>query len=507
MWYNVIIIKNIIRGNIMTRNEKRAYGLMKIRNMRLSMIIGYAIIIVAAIIGVTLFAVDTSERVLKNKVSSMTSSLNAQLNINLNNYLSRLENAATLAFSIDEAYTYDTVEKSNDEYEAINTEKTISDQLSRICLMENFVDYGIVYRNNDVIGNISKGTKGLFGDTMFADFENMISRKRTLDGWYTGYQNDYERIYYVKRIHDNALLVISIYTSELSGVLKNPETENGMTIRLTDSNYIIMNSTEKDETGNSLPFEISMQIEGKDASTILGDTYLTTVNSCDVGWYVICSVPTDIIMKEKNQMQIYIYLAAALAAVLAVIIGFFVTSRLADPARVVAANLSEGLRDEEFSTIFSKSAFMERTDTILSEQKNSHAMILIDMDNYREMTYNFGRSYAEGNLGRLVNEIQRLFPKADCIGRVDTDLFAVLISINEKDKMASRKELSRKCAEVCTQFRSAAQTDRGIFPITVSIGTAVSPENGMTADKVFDCANIALFTAKRNGKDSFVIYD
>ncbi|MCM1507607.1 MAG: diguanylate cyclase [Ruminococcus flavefaciens] len=491
----------------MTRNEKRAYGLMKIRSMRFSMIIGYAMIVVTAIICVTLFAVNTSENVLKNKVSSMTSSLNAQLNINLNNYLSRMENAATLAFSIDEAYTYDTADKEKDEYEAINTEKIISDELSRICLMENFVDYGIVYRNGDTIGNISKGTKGLFGDTMFEDFENMISRNRTLDGWYTGYQDDYERIYYVKRIHDNALLVISIYTSELSGVLENPETESGMTIRLTDNKYIIMNSTEKDETGNNLPLEISQQVEGKDASTVLGDTYLTTVNSCDIGWYVICSVPTDVIMKEKDQMQIYIYIMAGVSAILAVLVGIFFTSRLTDPARVVAANLGEGSRDEEFSTIFTKGAFMEKTDNILSEQKGSHAILLIDMDNYREMSYTFGRSYAEGNIGRLVNEIQRLFPKAECMGRIDTDLFAVLINISEKDKMMTRKELSRKCAEVCTDFRSSAQTDRGIFPITVSIGTAVSPDNGLTADKIFDCASIALFTAKKNGKDSFVIYD
>lgn len=491
----------------MTRNEKRAYGLMKIRSMRLSMIIGYVVIILSSILGVTLFSVTKSEKVIQQKVSSLTSSLNAQLNINLNNYLSRMENSATLAFSIDEAYTYDTTEKSVDEYEAINTEKTISNELKKICLMENFVDYGIVYRTGDTIGNISKGTKSLFGDEMFENLEKMITRKRTLDGWQTGYQNDYERIYYVKRIHDNALLVISIYTSEISDVLENPESDNGMTIRLTDNKYIIMNSTEKDETGKSLPEEISSQIIGKDASTILSNDYLITVNSCDVGWYVICSVPTDVIMKEKNQMQLYIYIGAALAALLAVVIGVFFTSKLTDPARIVAANLRENNYDEEFSTIATKNAFMEKADTIIADPKNAHAVLLIDIDNYREMSYNFGRSYSEGNVGRLVNEIQRIFPKAECVGRISNDLFAVLIPVNEKDKMMNRKELSRKCAEVCTEYRSVAQTDRGIFPITLSIGVAVSPDSGVTIDRVYDCANIALFTAKKSGKDCFVIYD
>ncbi|MDE6539347.1 MAG: diguanylate cyclase, partial [Ruminococcus sp.] len=209
----------------------------------------------------------------------------------------------------------------------------------------------------------------------------------------------------------------------------------------------------------------------------------------------------------KNQMQIYIYLVALLSAVLAVVIGIFFTSKLTDPARIVAANLSESSRDEEFSSVLTKGAFIERVDTIFSEQKDTYAMLLIDIDNYSEMTYSFGRSYAEGTIGRLVNEIQRLFPKAQCVGRINIDMFAVLINVTEKDNMLIRKELSKKCVEVCTDFRNAVQTDRGIFPITVSIGTAVSPDNGLTADKVFDCANIALFTAKKNGKDSFVIYD
>lgn len=493
----------------MTRNEKRAYSLMKIRRMKLSMIIGYAVIVAVAIAGITIFAVNTNEKVLKNKVRSMTSSLNVQLDLNLNSYLSRMENTATLAFAIDEAYTYDAGDKPEDEYEAINTEKVIEQELSRICLMENFVDYGIVYRNNSTIGNISKGTKSLFGDTMFEDFESMISRNRTHDGWYTGYNDDYERIYYVKKIHDNALIVISLYTSELKDVFDNPETLSDMTIRLTDSQYRIIYSSANNESGNSLPNEISQQIEGKDVSTIFDKQYLTTVNPSDVGWYVICSIPTDIIMREQTRMQLYIYLAAVAAAIIAIIIGIFFTSRLADPARVVAANLKDGMRDDEFNTVLAKSAFMEKADTVISEKKetDSYAMILIDMDNYREMIYSFGRSYAEGTLSRLVNEIQRLFPKSECTGRISTDLFAVLIQINEKDKMLGRKELSRKCAEICTQFRSSATTEKGVFPITVSIGTAVSSETEKTAEQIFDCADIALYTAKKSGKDGFVIYD
>ena len=139
----------------------------------------------------------------------MASSLTVQMKLNINSYISRMETIATLAFASEEAYTYDATATDNDEYESLNTEKIISDKLYSLCIMENFVDYGIVYRNNRTVGKVSNGTVNLFGDRIFTDLSTMISRQRTSDGWGTGYNDDFKRIYYVKQIHENAILVLS----------------------------------------------------------------------------------------------------------------------------------------------------------------------------------------------------------------------------------------------------------------------------------------------------------
>ena len=132
----------------MTRDQIQTIGLEKIKKMSVLMITGYAAIVIAAIIGITAFIVTTYDELTKEKVSSMTSTLNVQLKLNLEAYLSRMETIGTLAYSVDNAYSYDASDPSNDEYEAINTEKQIASDLSSLCLMENFVDYGIVYANN-----------------------------------------------------------------------------------------------------------------------------------------------------------------------------------------------------------------------------------------------------------------------------------------------------------------------------------------------------------------------
>ena len=79
--------------------------------MNLLMIIGYSVIVLAAVLGITLFAVNRYNKVIKDKVSSMTASLNSQLILNLDSYLKRMETVGTLAFSVDNAYSYDAAVK------------------------------------------------------------------------------------------------------------------------------------------------------------------------------------------------------------------------------------------------------------------------------------------------------------------------------------------------------------------------------------------------------------
>ena len=331
----------------MTSKEKRIQGLMKLRKMRIWMIFAYAMIVIAALFFVSLFTSQKNETVMKEKVSSMTSSLNVQLRMNLENYLSRMESVATLAFSIEDAYTYDATTTTLEEYDKLTLEKNLSDELFKLCLMENFVDYGIIYRDNSKLGKISNGTLELFGNDMFIDLKAMISRQRTHDGWFAGYKNNYERVYYVKQIHDNAILVMSFYTTELEDIFDNPETLNDMIIRLTDKNYKIIYSSEGDELGYPLPDDISEIAQENTAGAVLDESNLTTVNICNGGWKIICSIPTAVILQEEEQTQASARIVTVIAAFLAIVAGSAFSFMLSDPISMIAMNLDDDKKEEK----------------------------------------------------------------------------------------------------------------------------------------------------------------
>lgn len=333
----------------MTRQEERVRAILKLRRLKRMMVIGYGVIVAIAVIGVTLFSTWENQRIFSSKIRSMSANLNVQMKLNLDNYLARMERIGTLAFSIDEAYTYDATDDSNDEYNAIKTEKAISEQLLSLCLMENFVDYGIVYRNNHTIGKISNGTTELFGNALYEGLEGMISRERTHDGWHTGYNDDYTRIYYVKRIHENAVLVLSFYTMELERLFDNPETFEYMTVRLADdSSRVVYSSDKEDILGGSLPTYMMRYTTSSVTGSLIDANHLVSIDPCEVGWYIISTIPTDIVMRERNQSLIYIYIAAGVATLLAVLAGWLFSNKVSDPISMIALNLSaDDLEDDE----------------------------------------------------------------------------------------------------------------------------------------------------------------
>ncbi len=493
----------------MGKREQSRPSLRNIRILQIAMIIGYAAIIIIVVFSLTKLAVKKTDTVLKNKVISMSSSLNVQMKLNMDSYISRMETIGTLAFGSEEAYTYDATDPNNDEYEAINTEKAITEKLYSLCIMDNFCDYGIVYRNNRTVGKISNGTSSLMGDTMYEELSSMITRQSTHDGWCAGYKGDLRRIYYVKRVHDNAVLVMSFYTSELESVFDNPETLADMDIRLVNSDYDILYSSRGEEKGEQLPGSIIRRVEGKTSATVMDNDYLVSVNSCVDDWYVICSIPTRIILREKNDMQYYIYMAGLIAALLAVLFGTVMSIRLTRPVKQAVAILDTKANNDQLTGILNKLAFNDRVSGRLGSSLSieRHALILLDLDNFKGVNDTLGHAYGDKVLAKTGSILRADFSTEDFLGRIGGDEFCVFVNSSPSDDTDYDEFIRKKCESLCSAYRAYYSGDKGDYKISASIGVSFFPEHGSTFEELYAASDKALYKAKKGGKDSYAFYD
>ena len=480
------------------------------RKLKFSMIAYYAFIIIGITVFISLSTINMTDDVLKSKVSELTTDLNVQMQMNMNSYLSRVETMATLIFAEKEAYTYDATDERIEQYDALRIETSISDRLSSLCLMENFVDFSIIYRNNHVVGKLSNNTKDLFADRLYEDLAAIINRERTHDGWLAGYSGNYNRIYYVKRVNDNAVLLTSFYTTELESVFEHPGGLADMTVELIDENDVAIYSSIDGMTGLPIDGDIGRRVSGYDSATLLDDDYLLSVNPCGDNWRVVSSIPTKIILKEKNAIEVYILAIGAIAAIIAIVLSMILSFGVSSSVDKTFTTLNTQAHMDQLTGVLNKRAFEVRVDGLLKgAPKDAHyAMMLIDIDNFKSVNDTYGHAFGDKVLAGVGEIMRKTFRSEDSLGRIGGDEFCVFMSI--AGEMSDEERLAlihRKCGELCENLRRHYSAGDGEYVGSASVGVSVYPANGGSFSELYRMADRALYSTKGSGKDNYSIWE
>lgn len=143
------------------------------------------------------------------------------------------------------------------------------------------------------------------------------------------------------------------------------------------------------------------------------------------------------------------------------------------------------------------------TEYLSSEEgkQNQHALLILDIDNFKSINDNQGHLQGDSVLKTVSGSLQGIFRSTDILGRIGGDEFILFLKNISKPEAAIRKAKEINCA-----LKSLSIGDCSHRPLSASIGIALCPENGATFDELYRSADIALYQAKKNGKDSYVLY-
>lgn len=143
-----------------------------------------------------------------------------------------------------------------------------------------------------------------------------------------------------------------------------------------------------------------------------------------------------------------------------------------------------------------------------SFKNTHHSFIMIDIDDFKQINDKFGHIGGDELLKKFAEHLKKLFTDNAIIGRMGGDEFIIYIhdypdKIWLEDKVRSlcqsMKELS---VELTNQFNAKHEMN-----ISISVGVAVSPEDGKDFNSLYKHADIALYRSKAEGKDRFSFYD
>ena len=135
------------------------------------------------------------------------------------------------------------------------------------------------------------------------------------------------------------------------------------------------------------------------------------------------------------------------------------------------------------------------------DEKPSLAFIYVDIDHFSYI--NNTRGYEEGNqvLKEMADFLREFLGSKVFLARISADEF-VVISENFSSEENLRKQI-QKYTKAFGKMKFGRAKD---LSLTCSVGVAIYPKDGADYDTLIQRANIALYSAKKNGKNQCMFY-
>jgi diguanylate cyclase (GGDEF)-like protein len=482
----------------------------RVVRFQVSITLAFVVIIVLSIFVVILNSLNKSSQVLKNKVSSLISTIDIQMEINIDNYLDTIENTSTLVFSTDPiyndviAYQYNPIKNSYDDYDKIKIEEAISNKLIEISLMENYCDFAIVYSDNNTIGKISKSTDATYSNNLYQIMEPVVTRQRTNDGWFST-NDEFVRLYYAKRVNDDAILLISFYVTELESIFARPENMSSMTIRLVDSENTMIYSSENEEIGQELSDDIKEMVANQDSAIVSNNDFIVSVSTCGDDWKIICSIPTSVVLKGNIETRNYTLVIGIIAILCSICAVAIITKMATKPVKNIVNTLNTKADTDLLTGILNKIAYEEKCTEIIEKEINlNHSLWIIDIDNFKNVNDTRGHAFGDQVIVGIANTLSSVFRGKGITGRFGGDEFSVLLTIPSNIDINSAQyeeyienaynNVKNKVIELSRQLD---------YDITLSIGCSCEK---LVYSELFKTADTALYKSKSNGKNQITLY-
>jgi diguanylate cyclase (GGDEF)-like protein len=180
--------------------------------------------------------------------------------------------------------------------------------------------------------------------------------------------------------------------------------------------------------------------------------------------------------------------------------GDFEVARLAAAVNHMADELKAHARTDELTNLPNFRAFRERIDLEIeraSRYPEQFGVLILDLDRFKKYNDTYGHLAGNEALQRVARVIREAVRTVDFPARYGGEEFAVIVPQIDGVALIAIAERIRAGVE-------AMPAPAGGARVTVSIGAAIYPDDGGTADALFRAADERLYAAKEAGRNRLV---
>lgn len=130
------------------------------------------------------------------------------------------------------------------------------------------------------------------------------------------------------------------------------------------------------------------------------------------------------------------------------------------------------------------------------------AILFIDLDNFKNVNDTLGHDYGDLLLQQIAIQLSSHIADGDLLARTGGDEFLIL-----RKQVATTEELDRFAAELISIADHPFDLNGENVHVSMSVGVAIFPQNGLTITELIKNADIAMYSAKAAGKSGYQFFN
>lgn len=158
---------------------------------------------------------------------------------------------------------------------------------------------------------------------------------------------------------------------------------------------------------------------------------------------------------------------------------------------------------DDLTGLANRRLFVQQLETALDgrSQREILAVLLVDLDNFKSINDSFGHHVGDMVLRTLAERLARIIDPTDAIARLGGDEFAVLMpTIRTVHRATEQGEA------LLNQLREPVTSEGFELVLGASIGVAIYPTSGLSAEDLVKSADVAMYQAKTSGKNRWTLH-
>ncbi len=165
----------------------------------------------------------------------------------------------------------------------------------------------------------------------------------------------------------------------------------------------------------------------------------------------------------------------------------------------------DDLRRQAFSDpltgIANRALFDDHLYLALAQAEHSGAplaLMFLDLDGFKDVNDAHGHAAGDEVLKTIASRLAATLRRSDTLARFGGDEFLALLPV-----LASPEDIDIVVSKLLAAAREPVPIPGAVVRVSASLGIALFPDSGTTAEDLLSAADSAMYAAKRAGKDTF----